>query len=231
MTTAVTPTEQVPQPVAALAIPPISADLLPAEVVQGRKDKRVRRMVLAALGVVVLLLAGWYVLARHATADARVKLADAQAAQQRVESQKKNYSDVVQVQQDVATVNGQLKKLMATDLRWSTVVVAVQRVAPAGITLTGLNGIIEQVNKNAPAASASSSTGLLSGADTVGSLTINGIGGTKDQVAAYVDLLGRIPGLKTPLLSSAAATPKGIEFTVRLDLTRSLFGGRFSGGN
>jgi Fimbrial assembly protein (PilN) len=209
-------------------IPAIAADLLPAEVVARRRGRKVRRIVLTALLGVVVLLAGWYVTARRQTTEARAGLADAEASGLRVEEQKKAYQQVVGVQAESAQVSKQLTELMALDLRWSTLVVAVQAAAPDGVTLHGMSGAT-----NTPGAAASGSDAQLSGGQPIGTLTLTGSGTSKAAVAGYVDALGKVAGVANPLLSSAVEQKSGVDFTVRMDLTKALLGGRYSkaGGN
>jgi Fimbrial assembly protein (PilN) len=233
MTTQLTPPDLAALDSGALRIMPIAADLLPAEVVEGRRGRRVRRIVLAALLGVLVLLGGWYGSARYQTSQARQELADAQEASARLQSQQKNYQEVVSVQEQSAEISRQLAGLMALDLRWSTVVNAVQRAAPTGVTLHGLSAATETPGAgNATADNSLPDTG----AKKIGELTITGEGTSKSGVAAYVDALARINGIVDPLLSSAVEQKRTVQFTVKMDLTSAVLGGRFttkpgSGGN
>jgi Fimbrial assembly protein (PilN) len=234
MTAQLSPAEIAALDGGALRIVPISANLLPAEVVEGRRGRRVRRVVLAALIGMLVLMGGWYASARYQTSQARQELQDAQAASARLESQQKQYEEVVGVQAQAAEISKQLAGLMALDLRWSAVVNAVRNAAPTGVTLHGLSAATETSGGN----NASSSDTALpdNGEKKIGELTITGEGTSKAGVAAYVDALARINGVVDPLLSSAVEQKKTVQFTVKMDLTSKVLGGRFttktgSGGN
>jgi Tfp pilus assembly protein PilN len=235
MTTALTPAEIAALDGGALRVVPISANLLPTEVVEGRRSRRVRRVVVAALIGVLVLMGTWYGSARYQTSQAKQQLKEAQDTSARVESQQKKYQEVVSVQEQSAQISKQLADLMALDLRWSTVVNAVQNAAPTGVKLHGLSAATS--NSGANGGSAASDSALpQSGDKKIGDLTITGEGASKAGVAAYVDALARIDGVVDPLLSSAVEQRKTVQFTVQMGLTSKVLGGRFttktgSGGN
>jgi Fimbrial assembly protein (PilN) len=234
MTTALTPAEIAALDGGALRIVPIMADLLPAEVVERRRHRQVRRVVLAALIGVLVLLGAWYASARYQTAQARQQLTEAQDTAARVQSQQAQYQGVVSVQEQSTEISKQLAGLMALDLRWSTVVDAVQQAAPTGVKLHGLSAATTASGATGGSTSDTELPG--SGEKKIGELTISGEGSSKALVAEYVDRLAKIHGVLDPLLSSAVEQKEGVQFTMKMDLTTAVLGGRFttrtgSGGN
>ncbi|OLB77079.1 MAG: hypothetical protein AUI14_17160 [Actinobacteria bacterium 13_2_20CM_2_71_6] len=206
----------------ALRIPPIAANLLPQEIVESRRARRVRRLVVSALAVVVVLLAGWYGLASYETAAARSGLAGAESEAQRLVQQQHNYAELVGTQTESKAITAQLATLLADDLQWSHLITSLQQAAPGGVQVTGVTGVL------ATAANGGGATTRVAGTTEkpVGTLTVTGVGGTNDVVAAYVDALGKVCGLANPLLAGATQAKDGVQFTVRLDITKAALGGR-----
>jgi type IV pilus assembly protein PilN len=218
MTTTVT----APEPTAsALRVPRIAANLLPTEIADARHGRRVKRAVLGALAWVLVLLAAWYGLAVHQASVARAGLAGAQADSQRLIDQQKAYAEVVAVRAQSAAIEKELASLLASDLRWSRLLAPLRRVAPRGVTITSVSGLLSQ-----QAAGAEPQPGV--DTTTVGGLQVAGTGPSRSAVAAYVDALARVPGLANPLLGSASLQNGVVQFSVRLDITRAALGGRFS---
>ena len=83
----------------------------------------------------------------------------------------------------------------------------------AGATTTG-----------APAVELPNTTGKT----IVGNVTIIGHAPSKAAAAAYVDALAGINGLGNPYVTSATPPGGEVDFTVRLDITNAILGGRFT---
>jgi Tfp pilus assembly protein PilN len=216
----------------ALRVPAIAANLLPMEIVESRRERQVRRVVLAALAAFVAVLAAWYGLVSYQTTQARGAVAAAEDNGQALLRQQRDFAEVVRVQTDSQAITGQLADLLSTDLRWSRLLTAVAQVAPPGVALTGVSGAL------APPAAAGGAAAVqlpnMTGEQTVGTLTINGIAPDPFAVAAYLDALGKIKGLGNPLLDGATVQDGKLQFSVRLDITSGALGGRFpaaTGGN
>lgn len=215
-----------------LRLLPIAADLLPPEIVDARRARKVRRLVLTGLLLFTLLIGAWYAAVRYQTATARESLAIAQSDAQRVLHQQRAFGEVVEVRAESREITTQLAELLATDLRWSRLVGAVQRAAPSGVALTGLSGTVT-AGAEAARPSASAAAGQLpntTGEQPVGTLTVSGTAGSKAAVAAYVDALAKIAGLGNPLVGGVTLEDGVLEFTVQLDITEGALGGRHASG-
>jgi Tfp pilus assembly protein PilN len=218
----------------ALRVPRIAADLLPLEIVESRRDRRVRGVVVVALVSFVAVLVAWYALSAYETAQARGTLTAAEQSGDAVLRQQRHYSEVVNVQAASKVITTQLATLLANDLQWSRMLAAVARSAPPGVALTGLIGALE----TGAEAAAADRTALpnTSGEKQIGSLTVNGSAPDVATVAAYVDALDKITGLGNPMLDGLTTQSGKLRFTVRLDITSGGLGGRYqasgsSGGN
>ncbi|GGK57172.1 hypothetical protein Ppa06_15370 [Planomonospora parontospora subsp. parontospora] len=224
MTTTLTPPESgapVLDPFRPLSI---AADLLPPEITAARRGHRARAVVLSALAVFAMLLAGWYVVARQQTAEAEDAVAVAQADVQDLIRQQREFSDLVTVRSQAETIGARLSTLLANDLRWATVLSSVRKAAPAGVELVSVNGKVDERGAEA----AGSEQLNTSGEKLVGELSITGTAGGKQAVTEYVDALGGIPGLGNPLLTDVREEESGVGFAVRTDLTEAALGGRYT---
>jgi Tfp pilus assembly protein PilN len=216
----------------ALAVPPITANLLPDEVVNARQGRRARRLVLASLTALVLVLGGLYAAAAVETAVVRQELNDAESRARDLTAQQQRYAEVVRVQQESGAIEAQLAKLMADDLRWSAVLASLRAAAPAGVQLTNVSA---RLNAPADEAAAADTAQLPSSAKPIGGIDITGAAGSKPQIAAYVDALAKTRNLADPYLSSVTEDDRELQFTLRVSVTESALGGRFTparkGGN
>jgi Tfp pilus assembly protein PilO len=202
-------------------IPTVAVNLLPAEVIEARRTRRVKRTVLILLALFVVVLTGWYGFSRVQTELARSELADAKASTEQLTRQQGAFAELQQIQRDSAAIERQLAQLMANDMAWPTLLRDLRRIAPSGLVLTGTTVTLD--------ASRVSGSGTNIAATTpVAFVTIIGVGTSKPQIATYVDALGTLTGVANPFITSVSASEKGLDFNVRIDVTSALLGGRYA---
>jgi len=215
----------------------ITTNLLPVEIVDARRQRKVRRIVLAVLIIFVIWLGAWYGQARYQVSAARASLSAAENDLQRLQRQQNAYADVVATQAESQAINSQLASLFAGDLQWSRLFSALQEAAPAGVQVTGVFAEYKPVAVGPAGAAGAKAAGNPSaaaraagtpGQKPIGALTVTGSGSSKPIVAAYVDALAKVPGLANPLLSDLALLNGVLAFTVRFDITESALGGRYT---
>ena len=211
----------------ALRIPAVAANLLPVEIVEARRSRKIRRFVTSGLVAVVVLLAGWFVFAAYQTSVARDDLANAQAEAEVLVRQQHGYADVVNTQAQSHAIEGQLSALFAGDLDWATVVGEVQGAAPGGVTVSGVSGLTG-ADKATGATAPGGTSDTPVDPNPVGSITITGTGPSKAAVAAYVDALSAVPGLANAYLTTATEQGKTVQFTIRVEIVRAALGSRFA---
>ena len=202
-------------------IPSLAANLLPVEVMEARRSRRVRRTVLVLLAVFAVLLAAWYGFTRVQTELARTDLADAKANTERLTRQQDAFDELQQVQRDTATIERQLAQLMANDMSYPTLVRALRQAAPGGLILTGITVTLDASRAGGGIAARSAGT-------PVAFVAIAGVGTSKPQVATFVDALGKVAGIADPYITSVAASENGLDFNVQVKVTEALLGGRFT---
>jgi Tfp pilus assembly protein PilN len=203
----------------------IAANLLPPEVALGRRARTARRLVLTGLTIFVVMLAGWYGVAVVQTAVADTALRSTQDEATSLLNQQKKYGELVKVQAESRAIQTDLAALLAEDLQWSRLLIALQAAAPSGIRITGVNGTVTSF-----AGESNSGDRLPSSSKekNIGTLVISGSGRDKQMVAAYVDALANVPGLANPMLGNATVEGAEVKFNVQLDILASALDGRYT---
>jgi Tfp pilus assembly protein PilN len=228
MTATMTPAEPLAAADPALRMVPITANLLPVEIIEARRGRALRMHVLRGVGAVLVLVIAWYGLASYQTSAARDSLASAEAQSQRLLRQQRAFAELATTQAQSRAISAQLRTLLASDLQWSRLLDAVQAAAPKGVQITGVSGALAAGAKGGRTSAKATQLPSTSGDRTIGTLTVTGSASSKPAVAACVDALAKVEGLANPLLGSASLQNKAVQFTVRLDITSAALGGRYS---
>jgi Tfp pilus assembly protein PilN len=207
----------------------IAANLLPPEIVESRRGRKVRRIVVSALAAFIALLAGWYSLASYQTSLARDDLSSAQSDVERLARLQKPFAELISAQNESRSIDVQLSALLAGDLQWSRLLSSLRAAAPQGVQITSVTSALAAGADGAGGSSGSAGSRLPSTSTEklVGTITITGTATSKVAVAAYVDALAKAPGLANPLLDSANQRGPLFDFTVRLDITGSALSGHY----
>jgi Tfp pilus assembly protein PilN len=209
----------------------ISADLLPPEIIEGRRARHARWIVLGALLAVLALLAGWYIYATLQVQRANGDLNEATTQVATLQQSQSRYQEVVDTQQQTKTIAKQLTSLLANDLPWSTLLSTLRDTgASSGVTVTGIIGTLDAAGTGTGGSKAGGSTTLpsKSGVTTVGTLTVTGTGPDKQSIAKYVDSLGALTTVANPYLTSATQLDTGVTFSITLEITSKALCGRFT---
>ena len=205
-----------------LRIPAIEANLLPVEIVEARRGRLARRLVVTCLVVFTVLITAWYGQARYKTSVAAGTLQSAEDDAQRVLRQQREFSDLVATRAESQAIDARLSGLLAADLQWSRLLFSLRMQVPRGVRVTGAVGALND-DPAALAAAEARTEGAV-----VGRLTVTGSGEDRAAVATYLDRLGKITGLANPLLNSATVAQGAVQFSVQLDITTAALGGRFT---
>jgi Tfp pilus assembly protein PilN len=213
----------------------ISVNLLPTEVVEARRARQLRRVVLASLAGFLALMGAWYGFASFQTMSARSSVASAQDEASRLLAQQNKFAKLSSVQSESRLIEGQLTGLFAEDLQWAELLAAVEKVAPAGVQISGVSGNLKSAaagNANAAGVTALPNT---SGKRIVGTITITGEASSKPAIANFVDALNSVDGLANPLLGGvnvevggSGATAGATHFSISADVTDAALRGRYT---
>jgi hypothetical protein len=202
MTTTLVPPESSASAARALRIPPFSANLLPVEIVEARRVRKVKRVVVSALAGFVAVLVAWYAVAYYQTSAARSNLHEAESRTGTLRQQQKAFDELVKAQAESKAINTELSVLLGNDLQWAGLIAATRGAAPSGVQITGVAGTVAGTGvRTAQGAGATLPNSVPD--KLVGTLTVTGTGTTKAVVASYIDAVAKVTGLANPMLSSA----------------------------
>jgi len=223
MVTAVLPTESAAPSRDPLRLVPIVANLLPPEIAKRRQVRKVRRRVISAFALVVVLMASWYGFASYQTMEAQAALDRVEGETKVVIAQQGLYTELVTVQAESARIDGQLGTLMATDLRWSSVLIGLLQAAPKGVDLGGVAAALDDA-----AAADGATPAATPGEEKIGTISLTGLANDKAAIADYVEKIDKLPGLGNTLITSVATAEERFQFNLEAEINASALGGRFT---
>ena len=209
----------------------IGADLMPDEVRAGRRLAYLKRRLVFGLVALALVIGLGDALARQQTGSAQDDLAVAQQRITNLNQQATRFGAVVTVQTQTQQLTTLLSQAMAGDVPWATLTGTLQRLAPRGLTLTGLDGTTG--TGSAPAAPVAPVAGAApapAAPVVIGTLSITGNADGYRAVADYVSALVKVRGLTavTPATATAAGTGSALTFTITASLTTAAQDGRYA---
>jgi Tfp pilus assembly protein PilN len=227
MATALIPYVQIIPDERLLRIPDIRADLLPVEVEEARRARKVRTAAIAVVVAFTAVIFAWYGVARYQVGVAQDGLTKAQDDVRSLTRQQSGFTQLVSTQSQIKALNAQLSSLLADDLQWSTLLTALADAAPTGVTLTAVSGALDSAGAGGSAVGATELPSAVAYTQ-IGTLQVVGNAPTKPAVAAYVDSLGHVSGVANALLNGVNQTKTGVTFTIGMAITRTALGGRFA---
>jgi hypothetical protein len=207
----------------------IHVDLTPVELLDSRRLRTVRRLIVAAF---VLLLAGLGAadfLAAARVDTARTRLADEQTSNTRLQSQQRSYRGTVETENSINQIRTQLARLMARDVDVAAVSTAIGSRLPPGMTVAelGLSVTTDDRSGAGSAGSGGASNLDTSGQQHIGAVTLSGTARRMTDVSTLVDRLRTMNGVVEPYPTATQQTTKGVTFSVQLTLTDRLLTHRF----
>ena len=197
----------------------IHADLLPPEVLSSRRLKVVRRGVVSLLAAFVILLVLLYLLASYRAHQAASGLAQESATQSSLQAEKASYSEVTDLNDQIALVTQQLSHLMVSDVVMSDLLRPIRKALPAGAGLTDVQLSVTPATGLAVAGSPGGSSLDTSGALPIGTVTINGHGPDFLTASAYATALGNLDGVVDVQAQTNNFEEKSFLFTITLTIT------------
>ncbi|HSY15277.1 MAG TPA: hypothetical protein VK816_04755 [Jatrophihabitantaceae bacterium] len=204
----------------------VRANLLPTEVVDARRGRQVRQLVLAAVAAVAVLMAGWTALSKAETSSAHTQLDSAQARGVSLIAQQARFGPLVTAQSEASEIKTQLSTLMTGDLSWSKLLTAVRAAAPPTIGLKSIAGLAgsDATGPIPPGISALNA----SGSGSIGTISISGTTPDHATVARYLDTLNSVPGLTVPYPATVIGVNGAFTFSATCVVTAKALGGRFT---
>jgi Tfp pilus assembly protein PilN len=176
-------------------------NLLPPEIEQERRFRRVQLglggAVLASLGVVAVL----FLAANSQVADAKSDLADSQAQTTQLEAKTAEYSQVPLVYSQVEAARAQLELAMGKEIRWSFYLNDLSLKTPARVWLDTLSVSSTEANAALTAPGVAGAPNYL--VPGVGAVSFEGHAMKHNDVAAWLDSLAKQKGYDQPYFTES----------------------------
>jgi type IV pilus assembly protein PilN len=205
----------------------IAADLTPPELIAERHLRVLRKLIVAALALLVLVCAGGYVLAvqQHSTAADVRDAITARTEQLQQQLQNKSFRNVVQIQGTVAQVQGQVATLMKNDVDLPALLGKVRVALPARMVIKTLT--VTLTPAGTPAAGAPTPTLDTSGHVVIGTVIVGGLSRSIDDLPTYVDRLAKVKGISNLVPTSNQNDTGGVKFSLAFAITDRLYSHRY----
>ena len=210
-------------------------NLLPPEIAEARRFRRVRLGLGAAVALSVVAVGGLYYHAHGGVAAARDDLTQAQADNSRLAHQLTQYQNVTAIKDKVAAAELNLQQAMGPQVLWSHYLSDLSLVLPGNVWLTEV-----QVNLTGTDQSSTPGTsgpggmaGALPSLDAIGVVSIKGSALSHRDVAAMLTALAKEKGLTDPYFTKSSetvvqnTTKKVAEFEATVDVNRKALSGRY----
>jgi Tfp pilus assembly protein PilN len=196
-------------------------NLLPPEVEEQRRHRRVRRGALGAVALTVCGVVAMYAAAASGVDAAAAELTVAQARSAQLQAATAEHGEVTQTYARAAEAKAMLAQAMGEEVRFSRFL--------DGLALS----IPEQVwMKDVTFAQRTGAPGPAGGEGGIGTVTFVGVTSAYDDVAQWLESLADQPGYAAPYLSATAETQLGdrtvVEFTSSVTLTADALSGRYA---
>lgn len=203
----------------------IAVDLTPVEIVNTRKVRSLKKMIVAALGLVLVLCVGATARTFLDKADAQDSYDAAQATTADLEAQAAKYADITAMQTAITQVGTQVATLMANDIDFVNLMARIRTALPPGVTINNVSIALAQQAATDPAADPAAAA--VPGTTVVGTITLSGSGGAIKDLATYVANLIRLKGVVDVVPTSTTKTETGMDYSLTMNITDTLFTHRF----
>jgi len=207
--------------------PTARVDLMPPDILAGRKVRAVQRKLILVLVLVVVAIGAGFVWFRLDDSRGDAALRSELATVAALQADQATYAELPAITAAGADVDRVLADLMVDDLAWHERLLALSTPALGEIRLTGVTANVADVAAATTEQTETASTGLLdpTGADHVGVLTVTGQAPSHEAVAAWVESLSSVDGFLVPYILGSRVVLEGgaaIEFTVEVTLGSSV---------
>lgn len=208
----------------------ITANLLPPEVVAARRLGVIRKMIVAAMILVVVLGGAGYGYALLQQHSAHGDLSAEQAKTTALLAEQRSYAEVVALSGTIDQIKTELSTLMAGDVDAGKLVDAIVARLPNGASITQLQATIAQdLGQTNSSSSSGTGVGVLdtSGRTHIGSVSVTGTVKSMQDGAAFATQLATIPGVVDVYPTSQTNNSGTIQVTIQMILTDELLTHRF----
>jgi Tfp pilus assembly protein PilN len=204
-------------------------NLLPPEIEQARRLRHTQAGLAAGLAAVALVAGGVYALQVHQTNQAADDLAATKAQTTKLQDEQAQYADVPRTIAAIDAAETARSTAMAKDVEWFRTLNNFALTLPTNVWFTGLTLSVSGAAPTAATASATPTAGAATG--PVGIVTVQGTAFDHPDVATWLDVLARQPGMADAYFSSSARAKIGkknvVTFTSTADITADALSHRY----
>jgi len=201
-------------------------NLLPPEIVEQRRFRRVQAGLAGALVAALALVAAGYVLATADRARQEEQLRTVQAETTLLQARQAEYAEVPQVFARVAAAEAQLTQAMGQEVRWSFFLDDLSASVPDDVWMTKMIMLqtVDSAEPSVPSVNPASLPG-------VGTVTFEGTAFEHVDVSAWLDALARQSGYADPFVTKSEkdviADDEVVNFVTSVTVTAEALEGRY----
>ncbi|GAB3597226.1 hypothetical protein GCM10027446_25000 [Angustibacter peucedani] len=204
-------------------------NLLPPEIEQARALKRTQAGLAVGLAAVVAALGGVYALQVHDKNAASDELAVTKAQTVTLQNEQAKYADVPLTIAAIDAAEAARSTAMANDVEWYRTLNNFALTLPTNVWFTSLTlnlnaaGSVPAAGATAPTAgtTGTAATAAPAGAG-IGVLTVNGAALSHPDVATWLDVVGRQPGMADAYFTNSARAKVGSKYIVNFVSTATI---------
>jgi Tfp pilus assembly protein PilN len=211
-------------------------NLLPPEIETARRLRRTQAGLGVGLVVVAACLGGVYAMQVHAKNQAAEDLAVQKAETVRLQKEQAKYADIPRTMAAIDAAETARSTAMANDVEWFRQLNNFSLTIPSNVWLTNLT--MGLAPTTAAATTATTATTTTAPAATpapvnVGTLSVQGVALNHPDVATWLDVLARQPGMSDAYFSNATKAKIGkkdvVDFTSTAIVTSDALSHRYDG--
>jgi Tfp pilus assembly protein PilN len=170
-------------------------NLLPPEILEGRRLRRRKAVLAGSLVVVLAGIGGGYLVEVNAKAGAQDELTQAQAERSRLMQEQNKYQDVPRTIAAIDAAETARASAMATDVEWYRTMTNFALTLPSNVWFTTVELQTAAGQQGAAPAAA--------GSDAIGGISVEGKALDHPDVAAWLDVLGSQPAIEDAYFSNS----------------------------
>jgi Tfp pilus assembly protein PilN len=193
----------------------IQVNLLPPEVRERVKSRRVTLAVAAGAGVALVLLAFVFVLQSSRLSSAKQQLAVQQSANAALQTKVDGLQRYRLLAQRVADARALVTEITGHQIMWSGALRDLSMVIPTDVFLTQLAGTLQ------PAGTTTMAPGATPATTIVGNITFTGSALDQPALALWLERLEKVDGWVNPWVSTDTSSPPVVNFAGTVDITQA----------
>lgn len=180
-------------------------NLLPPELLERQKTRRLTSLIALGGGLLVLLLLGFWFLQTQRLSDVNEQIAAQNAVNAGLQAQIGDLSEYQALQEEAAQKEALLTEAYAGEVSFSGLLMDMSRVIPSDAYLTGLNIVLSTTTGTAETAPAegTATSGL------IGTISSEGQAAGIESLASWLTRLESVQGWVNPWMTSITETLPG----------------------